>query len=120
MRFLVDECLPSRFARLLTDAGHDAVHVEDLSLLGAPDSEVMAAAAEDGRVLLSADTDFGELLATAKLSAPSVVLFRGSATADRRTAVFLANLDQFADALETGAIVAIDDRRIRIRDLPVS
>lgn len=49
-------------ARSLKESGHDAVHVGDLGLLGAVDTEVMLAAAESDRVLISADTDFGELL----------------------------------------------------------
>ena len=63
MRFLVDECLPAKLAAALSALGHDAVHVSDLNLLGAFDIDVMAAARRDERVLISADTDFGELLA---------------------------------------------------------
>ncbi len=58
MRFLVDECLSTRVPALLTAAGHDAVHVIDCGLAGAPDDQVMAKAVEHGRVLLSADTEF--------------------------------------------------------------
>ncbi len=50
-------------ARSLEEGGHDAVHVGDLGLLGAVDTKVMLAAAESDRVLVSADIDFGELLA---------------------------------------------------------
>jgi predicted nuclease of predicted toxin-antitoxin system len=71
MRFLVDECLPIRLSHALVDAGHDAIH--------APDTEVMEQAAADNRVLVSADTDFGELLATASVIAPSVIIFRRTA-----------------------------------------
>ncbi|MHB1891644.1 MAG: DUF5615 family PIN-like protein [Acidimicrobiales bacterium] len=35
MRFLVDESLSQRVARLLVDSGHDAVHVGEIGLLGA-------------------------------------------------------------------------------------
>ena len=35
MRFLVDECLPARFAGVLRAAGHDAVHVSDMGRLAA-------------------------------------------------------------------------------------
>lgn len=63
MRFLLDEFLSTRLVALLTNAGHDAVHVADLRMLGAPDEKVMRAASGESRVLVSADTDFGELLA---------------------------------------------------------
>lgn len=60
MRFLIDECLSGRLAVLLVDAGHDAVHAGDLGLLGATDETVMGAAIAEERVVVSADTDFGE------------------------------------------------------------
>ncbi|GAA0280854.1 DUF5615 family PIN-like protein [Cryptosporangium japonicum] len=63
MKFLVDENLSPHVAEVLVKSGHDAVHIRDLDAAGAPDSEVMALAAEGGRVIISADTDFGALLA---------------------------------------------------------
>lgn len=78
MRFLVDECLPARLRSMLGEHGHDVVHVVESGLGGSPDTEVMAKAAADNRILLSADTDFGELLANAPVTAPSVILFRHS------------------------------------------
>lgn len=61
--FLVDESLQRHVADLLVDNGHDAVHVSDIGLRGAPDETVLAAADEDSRILITADTDFGTLLA---------------------------------------------------------
>jgi len=49
--------------RALIDAGHDAVHAGDRGLLGAPDDAVIRAALAESRTVVSADTDFGELLA---------------------------------------------------------
>jgi predicted nuclease of predicted toxin-antitoxin system len=43
LRFLVDECLPAKLAAALSALGHDAVHLRDLNLLGAPDTDVMDA-----------------------------------------------------------------------------
>ena len=68
--------MSGRVAAGLAQAGHDAIHLVDLQLLGAQDDAVLAAAAGSGRVLLSADTDFGELLALGRHPGPSVVLFR--------------------------------------------
>nr|WP_246221041.1 DUF5615 family PIN-like protein [Phytoactinopolyspora mesophila] len=75
-KLLIDECLSARLCGLLAEIGHDAVHVGDLGLLGKPDADVMAAAKEDERVVISADTDFGELLAKSGAALPSVVLLR--------------------------------------------
>jgi predicted nuclease of predicted toxin-antitoxin system len=76
VRFLLDECISARLAPLLADAGHDAVHDSERDLAGCVDDEVLTAAREEGRVLVSADTDFGELLAKQGLALPSLVLLR--------------------------------------------
>lgn len=120
MRFLVDECLSTRVPPLLAAAGHDAVHIVDCGLAGEPDERVLAQAVDDGRVLLSADTDFGEILARSGGPAPSVILFRrADRSAESLVSVLLANLDTVANELDRGAFVVITDDRLRIRGLPL-
>lgn len=93
MRFLVDECLPPSLAAQLCAAGHDAVSVVGLGLAGAADPVVMQAARDQERVLMSADTDFGELLARSDDRRPSVVLYRGAEVDPKALAlILLANL----------------------------
>jgi predicted nuclease of predicted toxin-antitoxin system len=75
LRFLVDESLSPRLAILLVDAGHEAIHVRDLELRSASDRDVLARASDD-RMLITADTDFGTILALEGAEAPSVILFR--------------------------------------------
>jgi predicted nuclease of predicted toxin-antitoxin system len=120
VRFLVDECLSPTLAANLRHAGHDAVHIVDLGKCGVPDTVVMQVARLQRRVLLSADTDFGELLARSNDDGPSVVLFRGHEVEPATMAVtLLANLDQIDELLTVGAIVVILDDRIRVRRLPL-
>jgi predicted nuclease of predicted toxin-antitoxin system len=76
VKFLLDACLPARTAELLRAAGHHCVHVYDLGHGGRPDERIMARADHQDRILISADTGFGELLATAPVLAPSVSLLR--------------------------------------------
>lgn len=120
MRLLIDECLSARLCSLLADAGHEAIHVGDLDLLGKPDTDVMAAAKSDGRVLVSADTDFGELLAKSGAALPSVVLLRRPAkTPEEQAAVLKANLPAVESDLASGAVVVILHDRLRVRSLPM-
>lgn len=121
MRFLVDANLSPRLAALLKTGGHDAVAVRDLGMADASDEDVLERAASEGRVLISHDTDFGNLLAVRGLTRPSFILLRSSdpITPDEQAALIIANLDGVASELEAGAIVVFAQSRLRTRRLPL-
>jgi predicted nuclease of predicted toxin-antitoxin system len=58
MRLLIDENLSTRVARLLREAGHDAAHVTEVGLGNTDDAEILDAAADGARAIVTADTDF--------------------------------------------------------------
>ena len=69
MRFLIDNNLSAQLAEHLKAGGHDAVHIRDYGLQGAADPVVLRQARDEARVLISADTDFGTILAREKPTA---------------------------------------------------
>ena len=107
---------------VLREAGHDAVHVGDVLRLNAPDADILENAARDERVIVAADTDFGELLANRQAAEPSVVLFHRQTGRRPReqAALLLANLSSVEMDLRDGAVVVVEERRVRVRPLPIT
>jgi predicted nuclease of predicted toxin-antitoxin system len=120
LRFLVDNALSPKLAEGLRQAGHDAVHLREIGRQSAPDSEVLARAIDEARIIISSDMDFGDLIAARELARPSVILFR---RVERRTnsrlALLLKNLAAISVDLERGSIVILESSRMRIRSLPI-
>jgi predicted nuclease of predicted toxin-antitoxin system len=53
----------------LRSANHDAVHLRDLGLIRLPDADIVAKALAEGRIVLTFDLDFGDILAIARSEA---------------------------------------------------
>ena len=120
MKFLLDMGISVRSAQRLRALGYDAQHLSELGLNRLDDAEILLRAREQGRVLLTHDLDFADLMASGGATLPTVVIFR---LADMRPANVDRHLDSLleghASRIEAGAIFSVDDGRVRARDLPI-
>ena len=120
MKILVDMNLSPGWVNFLSEAGFDAVHWSEIGSGNATDSELMGWAAKNGYVVLTADLDFGAILAASKGSGPSVIQLRSDILTPRAIggAVTLA-LRQAEQELIEGALISVDAARARLRILPL-
>jgi predicted nuclease of predicted toxin-antitoxin system len=120
MRLLADMGVGLRVVHHFRAAGHDAVHLAEQGLQRLPDRDIFAKARGEDRIILTFDLDFADIAAAAGTTLPSVVIFRVS---DARSSSVIERLtvalDTAGPMLLSGAIVAVEDHRIRIRSLPI-
>jgi len=104
----------------LKGQGHEAKHLRDEGLQRLPDEEIFAKATREQSIILTFDLDFSEIVATARQSLPSVIIFRlqdeRPDNVNRRLEVVLQGV---ANELNQGAIVSVDETRYRVRRLPI-
>jgi predicted nuclease of predicted toxin-antitoxin system len=120
MRFLADVGVSRSTAKDLRQHGHDVTHLREVNLHRLPDEEILKLAQNEQRVILTFDLDFGDLLAAGAYSLPSVIIFRlQDQTPASVTPKLLDLLAARGQDIEEGAIVIVEDRRYRLRRLPI-
>ena len=121
MKLLIDNALSPSVAEALRKAGYDATHVRDHGLQGAADEIVFDHAVAEDRHLVSADSDFAELLSARKTTSPSLILFRHGTEyePEQQAARLLVELPDLAARLDGGALVVLEPGRRRVRTLPL-
>lgn len=120
MKLLLDQGLPRSAAAILRSAGWDAVHTAEIGLAAAEDAGILERARSEGRVVVSLDADFHALLAIAGAAQPSAIRVRIEGLKARELVELLeAVIRQHGEDLERGALMTIQEYRVRVRRLPL-
>ena len=118
MRFLANENFPLPSVRLLREASYDLASVTEDSP-GIEDSQVLTRAADEQRVILTFDRDYGELIYRLRLPSPTGVIYlRFRPHTPEEPAVLLLNLFQTEGLEFEGLFTVVDRDQIRQRPLP--
>lgn len=120
MKFLADMGLSMSTVLVLRASGHDVIHFRELGLHKLPDGQIALKAKAEGRVVLTFDLDFGEILAASNDASPSVVLFRLKDQTPQAVTPRLQQVIQEAEGdLLSGSIIVVQDEGYRVRRLPI-
>ena len=116
--FVVDEDMSQSLARLLREAGHDAIHVREAGLQGQPDSVVLQFAQERGAVLITEDVGFGDLRAYPLGTHCGIILLRMAEVLpyvvhNRRA---MQVIEEESEAGFNGCLLVVDSATVRRRN----
>jgi predicted nuclease of predicted toxin-antitoxin system len=117
MRFLFDQSADFRLIPYLVKLDHDVSAVSREHPGGLPDEEVLAIASNEGRILITADLDFGDLVFKDGLKHAGILLMRLPGVPLRTKEARLAYvLSQFAADLDQFLVVT--EHNVRVRRIP--
>jgi predicted nuclease of predicted toxin-antitoxin system len=120
LKFLTDVGVSQSTVQWLRSAGHDVAHLPEQGLERMADTDMLAKARAEGRIALTFDLDFGELMAAGRHSCPSDITFRlrnqRPENANRCLARVLAEQNE---RLAANVIVTIEETGYRLRQLPI-
>jgi len=112
VRFLVDRCAGRRLADWLRAEGHDVVETRERGR-DPGDSIVLGWAAAEGRVLVTIDTDFGQLIFQQAAEHCGMVRLP-DVPAAQRIVIMADLLARHGADLEHGVIITVRGGRIRM------
>lgn len=120
VRLLVDMNLSPEWVAEFAQHGWSALHWSAVGDPKADDSAIMAWARANDYTVFTHDLDFGATLAMTHASGPSVLQVRGQDVLPEHLGpLVIAAVRQYEPALEAGAIVVVEERKSRVRVLPI-
>jgi len=114
MKFLVDECTGTSVVAYLRDEGYDAVAVAEV-MHKADDEEILGRAVSEGRIVVTNDKDFGEMVFRSGQAHRGVILLRlRDERAENKVRTMKVVLAQVGERLQNHYVVATETG-IRVR-----
>jgi len=116
LKFLADVNVEKDLVDFLTEQGFDVLWIPDYNCR-LSDEELFKLANNEKRILITNDTDFGEIVFLQKKVSVGIVLIRVKGQRVNKKLHALKKLIKFYSDKIENCFVVISDRRIRIRSL---
>jgi predicted nuclease of predicted toxin-antitoxin system len=117
MRFLLDQDVYALTARFLAAQGHDVVTASQAGCSQASDSALLQTAQEQGRVLVTRDRDFGEIVFLKKMGRGVIYLRVRPSTVQAVHRELAGLLQEYSEDELRKAFVVVEPGRHRFRRL---
>jgi predicted nuclease of predicted toxin-antitoxin system len=109
---LLDQGIPTDAAQFLCSMGIDCLHVSELGLFSASDTEILHYAQLNARVIVTIDADFHTILMMNQHQSPSVIRIRLQGLDGQETASLLHPLvQQYSKELLAGCMLTVKQRK---------
>jgi predicted nuclease of predicted toxin-antitoxin system len=121
MKLLADMHISPRSVVFLRSLGHDVVRIPDVLPVSVDDQDIVLRAIAEDRIILTQDLDFSAIIALMGRKFPSLISLRlSSSRVEHVNAILQKVLPEIEQDVLAGAIVSVEDQRIRRRPLPVN
>ena len=114
MKFLIDVGVGKSVDIWLRENGHDVISVRDIDSR-AKDQDILQLARQEGRMIITMDKDFGELVYSSGIAHSGILILRlEDATSEEKVDVVKVILNEFAPVIENKFCV-YRNGKLRIR-----
>lgn len=115
MRLLLDANIPRSTKVVLAACGHDVVDVRDILPPAAPDSVIYERAKQEGRLLITRDYDFLNILLYPPAGTPGIIVVKVHQLSARAIALLLRDfLDRMTESQIQNALIVLEPHRYRL------
>lgn len=114
MKILLDTCVWGGVLQTLKSAGYDVIWTGEWDK-DPGDEEILAFAHREGRILVTLDKDFGDLVFVFGLPHSGIIRLVNLSSKEQ-SRICLDVLARYEQNLQNGAIITIDRDRVRIRE----
>ncbi|MEO0070539.1 MAG: DUF5615 family PIN-like protein [candidate division WOR-3 bacterium] len=116
MKFKIDENLPQESAQLLSLAGYDTQTVKEQNLVGVSDATLYNQCQSEGRILITLDLGYANILAYPPRESPGIIILRANRQ-DKETVINLLKriITHFGREPLTNRLWVVDENQLRVR-----
>lgn len=115
MKFLLDQSAEARIGTFLKSKGHDSTRVGLDHPAGLPDDQVLAIAVSEQRILITNDSDFGELIFKLRQPHTGVIYFRFPLDTSANQKIAALERILFTRANDLDKYLTVTPRKVRVR-----